>query len=289
METCAAGFRGVFLIDAVEGLRLPGEARALVHGDALSYMIGAASIVAKVARDRYMIELDAKYPMYGFARNKGYGTAEQMCIRDSCFSGRRHVGWRWQAYSMDFAPHVSGGAARAQLEARAGEVRQIYLCADRVLLETPNGLTPGAAEALGPCLMVGAAQAFTYAQTCLLYTSGVLGIFEQAGGEALVLAGLGAAEHAGHQPRHGVDHHQRAQLAAGEHIVADGQFLVDAQVECALVDALVVAAEQQQPRLAREFLDDALVELPPARGEVDAPGAVRCVSETARKQLMSTA
>ena len=81
METCAAGFRGegaLFLIDAVQGLRLPGEARALVHGDALSYMIGAASIVAKVARDRYMIEQDALYPMYGFARNKGYGTAEHI-------------------------------------------------------------------------------------------------------------------------------------------------------------------------------------------------------------------
>lgn len=79
METCAAGFTGgVFLIDAVQGLRLPSEARALIHGDALSYMIGAASIVAKVARDRYMIELDAKYPMYGFARNKGYGTAEHI-------------------------------------------------------------------------------------------------------------------------------------------------------------------------------------------------------------------
>ena len=81
METCAAGFRvegALFLIDAVQGLRLPGEARALVHGDALSYMIGAASIVAKVARDRYMIEQDALYPMYGFARNKGYGTAEHI-------------------------------------------------------------------------------------------------------------------------------------------------------------------------------------------------------------------
>ena len=41
-------------------------------------MIGAASIVAKVARDHYMIELDEKYPMYGFARNKGYGTAEHI-------------------------------------------------------------------------------------------------------------------------------------------------------------------------------------------------------------------
>ena len=79
METCAAGFTGgLFLVDAVEGLRLPGEARPIIHGDALSYMIGAASIVAKVTRDRYMIELDARYPMYGFARNKGYGTAEHI-------------------------------------------------------------------------------------------------------------------------------------------------------------------------------------------------------------------
>ena len=78
METCAKDFDGIFLVDAVEGLRLPGPARAIVHGDALSYMIGAASIVAKVERDRYMIELDRKYPMYGFARNKGYGTAEHI-------------------------------------------------------------------------------------------------------------------------------------------------------------------------------------------------------------------
>lgn len=79
METCAAGFRGeIFLVDAISDLRLPGTLRALVHGDALSYMIGAASIVAKVTRDRYMIALDEKYPMYGFARNKGYGTAEHI-------------------------------------------------------------------------------------------------------------------------------------------------------------------------------------------------------------------
>ena len=79
METCAAGFQnGIFLVDAVKDLNLPGEARALVHGDALSYMIGAASIVAKVTRDRYKMELDEKYPMYGFARNKGYGTAEHI-------------------------------------------------------------------------------------------------------------------------------------------------------------------------------------------------------------------
>lgn len=79
MEKCAANLSdAVFLVDAVEGLKLPGETRALVHGDALSYMIAAASIVAKVTRDRYMIELDKRYPMYGFARNKGYGTAEHI-------------------------------------------------------------------------------------------------------------------------------------------------------------------------------------------------------------------
>lgn len=79
METCAAGFAGdIILVDAVQGLRLPCEARSLIQGDALSYMIGAASVVAKVTRDRYMIEMDEKYPMYGFARNKGYGTAEHI-------------------------------------------------------------------------------------------------------------------------------------------------------------------------------------------------------------------
>ena len=81
METCAGGFdatNGIILVDAVRDLRLPCAQRALIHGDALSYMIGAASIVAKVTRDRYMIELDARYPEYGFARNKGYGTAEHI-------------------------------------------------------------------------------------------------------------------------------------------------------------------------------------------------------------------
>lgn len=78
MERCGAGFSGTFLIDAVTGLHLLGELRPIVHGDALSYSIGAASIIAKVTRDRYMIEMDAIYPMYGFARNKGYGTREHI-------------------------------------------------------------------------------------------------------------------------------------------------------------------------------------------------------------------
>lgn len=68
----------IYLIDALEKLGLDGEERGIVHGDALSYSIAAASIVAKVARDRDMRALDARYPGYGFARNKGYGTKEHI-------------------------------------------------------------------------------------------------------------------------------------------------------------------------------------------------------------------
>ncbi len=63
------------LVDAVANLDIPAAQRPILHGDALSYLIAAASIIAKVTRDRYMIEMDARYPGYGFAKNKGYGTA----------------------------------------------------------------------------------------------------------------------------------------------------------------------------------------------------------------------
>ena len=66
------------LIDALTGLDIPARQHPLIHGDALSYSIACASIIAKVERDRYMIEQDAVYPQYGFARNKGYGTAEHI-------------------------------------------------------------------------------------------------------------------------------------------------------------------------------------------------------------------
>ncbi len=55
------------------GLVVPS--RTLVKGDALSASIGAASILAKVSRDRFMMELDREYPQYAFAKHKGYGTA----------------------------------------------------------------------------------------------------------------------------------------------------------------------------------------------------------------------
>ncbi len=68
----------IFLIDAVTGLGLKGREVPLIRGDASSYSIAAASIVAKVTRDRELRALEEQYPGYGFARNKGYGTAEHI-------------------------------------------------------------------------------------------------------------------------------------------------------------------------------------------------------------------
>ena len=68
----------IFLIDAVTNLGLNGKEVSIIKGDALSYAIAAASIVAKVTRDRQMLEYDSIYPEYGFARNKGYGTKEHI-------------------------------------------------------------------------------------------------------------------------------------------------------------------------------------------------------------------
>jgi len=65
----------------VDGLRVKSMTlphTAIVAGDALSYSIAAASILAKVSRDRCMLELDRLYPGYGFAEHKGYGTARHM-------------------------------------------------------------------------------------------------------------------------------------------------------------------------------------------------------------------
>ena len=65
-------------IALIDGNRLPDidcECRYVIHGDAVSASIAAASILAKVARDRYMRELDEKYPQYCFGKHKGYGTA----------------------------------------------------------------------------------------------------------------------------------------------------------------------------------------------------------------------
>jgi ribonuclease HII len=66
------------LVDGRPAHGLPCPHLALVRGDALSLSIAAASVLAKVTRDRYLVELDRRYPGYGFARHKGYGTADHL-------------------------------------------------------------------------------------------------------------------------------------------------------------------------------------------------------------------
>jgi len=78
---------------AIDGLQIPADfalidgniardfqipARAVIHGDAISPSIAAASVLAKVTRDRQCIELDRQYPQYGIAKHKGYGTKAHM-------------------------------------------------------------------------------------------------------------------------------------------------------------------------------------------------------------------
>lgn len=69
----------VILVDALTGIDTIGiPYKSIIKGDAKSYSIGAASIIAKVTRDRIMREWDKVYPQYGFAGHKGYGTAKHM-------------------------------------------------------------------------------------------------------------------------------------------------------------------------------------------------------------------
>jgi ribonuclease HII len=66
---------------AVDGNRVPQweyPSEAVVKGDGRVEVISAASIIAKVVRDREMVEFEAKFPGYGFAKNKGYGTAQHL-------------------------------------------------------------------------------------------------------------------------------------------------------------------------------------------------------------------
>ena len=65
----------VVLTDGNMTLNIAHPQQSVIHGDALSYSIGAASIIAKVYRDKLMDELAKEYPYYGFEKNKGYGTA----------------------------------------------------------------------------------------------------------------------------------------------------------------------------------------------------------------------
>ena len=69
----------LILVDALREIDTCGiPYMSIIKGDATCYSIAAASIIAKVTRDRIMLEYDKIYPEYGFARNKGYGTSEHI-------------------------------------------------------------------------------------------------------------------------------------------------------------------------------------------------------------------
>lgn len=92
------------LVDGRPVPGLPVPHTAIVGGDALSLSIAAASIIAKVTRDRLMTALDARFPEYGFARHKGYG------VRDHLEALRRHG--PSPVHRQSFAPVAD--AARAE-------------------------------------------------------------------------------------------------------------------------------------------------------------------------------
>lgn len=89
------------LIDAVKLPNLSMPWQAIIGGDALSASIAAASVIAKVERDRIMCELNVAYPGYGFDKHKGYGTKEHL-------SALRSIG-PCEAHRRSFEPVKSGG------------------------------------------------------------------------------------------------------------------------------------------------------------------------------------
>ncbi len=104
----------------IDALRLPVvdlPQRAIIDGDAISASIAAASIVAKVTRDRICDEMDLRYPSYGFARNKGYGTPRHLTAliddgpcewhRRSFAPVRTLLAGRQLSFELDFGPDVA--------------------------------------------------------------------------------------------------------------------------------------------------------------------------------------
>lgn len=82
MTRAVEGLSTVPSMAAIDGNKIPPQlqvpAKFIIKGDALSESISAASILAKVSRDRVMQSLDSTYPVYGFAKHKGYGTADHI-------------------------------------------------------------------------------------------------------------------------------------------------------------------------------------------------------------------
>lgn len=91
------------LVDGNTDPKLGIVTRLIVGGDAKSACVAAASILAKVARDRHMLELDRQYPQYGFAKHKGYGTKLHYSALDefgACPAHRESFLKKWRAKAV---------------------------------------------------------------------------------------------------------------------------------------------------------------------------------------------
>ncbi|HLC40720.1 MAG TPA: ribonuclease HII [Methylomirabilota bacterium] len=102
------------LIDAIRLPTLTIEQQPIIKGDRLSATIAAASIIAKVTRDRLMLEYDQVYPEYGFARHKGYATEEHLQAIDRfgpCPIHRRTFHGVWIQRELFSGPGVRGSGS----------------------------------------------------------------------------------------------------------------------------------------------------------------------------------
>ncbi|AVS84723.1 ribonuclease HII [Paracidovorax avenae] len=122
MRRAVAGLRLKPVRVLVDGNRLPPldvPAEAIVKGDALVQAISAASILAKVTRDRWCAQLHEAYPHYGFASHKGYGTAEHMAAlqaHGACPEHRRSFAPVAAAVQRTVVVQTPAGATQATVE-----------------------------------------------------------------------------------------------------------------------------------------------------------------------------
>lgn len=102
--TALPGVPRLVLVDGNKSPRLACEARAIVGGDARCLSIAAASIIAKVTRDRLMVTLGHEYPHYGFERHKGYGTPEhQAAVARHGVTPHHRRSWQPVQYALGLA------------------------------------------------------------------------------------------------------------------------------------------------------------------------------------------
>ena len=103
-------------------------------------------------------------------------------------------------------------------------------------------------------------QHIRHARPAPLGRAGIMRIFQQPGAEAFLLGARPGAHHARQQPHAGIEQHERRQLPAGEHVIADADLLDAADIEHPLVDALVPSADQPHPRPRCQRANPRLVE-----------------------------